>query len=210
MRGAGARLVFSAKQVTTREDLAQHSGKPIGRTSTFSVRFRARVVWTTRPSREQRAQGRPGAHRTHGPRATKKARGRTTGTGGSSGLPCAMVLTVSFALSPVTGLFCHRRLADNPRISTRLGSARIERDLAPATGRQDHTTSPSAKKRCSSLRGQRSLTEKSALRSLFVRNALASTASRTNARDDRDTPLLPGLDNAEIAIDLGGKGSGIF
>src|SRR5258708_30956909 len=72
MRGAGARLVFSAKQVTTREDLAQHSGKPIGRTSTFSARFRARVVWTTRPSREQRAQGRPGAHRTHGPRATKK------------------------------------------------------------------------------------------------------------------------------------------
>ena len=45
------------------------------------------------------------------PACVKKARGRTTGTGGSTGLPCAMVLTVSFALFPVTGLFCHRRFA---------------------------------------------------------------------------------------------------
>jgi hypothetical protein len=28
---------------------------------------------------------------------------------GTPGIPCAMVLTVSFALSPVTGLYCHRR-----------------------------------------------------------------------------------------------------
>jgi hypothetical protein len=33
----------------------------------------------------------------------------TTGLPRSSGLPCAMVLTVSFALSLVTGLFCHHR-----------------------------------------------------------------------------------------------------
>jgi hypothetical protein len=44
-----------------------------------------------------------------------------------------MVLTVSFVLSPVTGLFCHRRLAEE-----------IPQDLTPASGRQDHTTSPSA------------------------------------------------------------------
>jgi hypothetical protein len=31
---------------------------------------------------------------------------------GIPGLPCAMVLTAYFALSPVTGLSCHRRLAD--------------------------------------------------------------------------------------------------
>jgi|SRR5579872_3185617 len=43
-----------------------------------------------------------------------------------------MVLTVSFALSLVTGLFCHHRR----RI--------ISVDLTPASGRQDHTTSPSA------------------------------------------------------------------
>jgi len=37
-----------------------------------------------------------------------------------------------FVLSPVTGLFCHRRSQDNPAT------------LTPASGRQDHTTSPSA------------------------------------------------------------------
>jgi hypothetical protein len=44
-----------------------------------------------------------------------------------------MVLTAYSALSPVTGLSCHRR----PR---KLPSA----NLTPASGRQDHTTSPSA------------------------------------------------------------------
>jgi hypothetical protein len=46
-------------------------------------------------------------------------------------IPCAMVLTVSFGLSPVTRRYCHRRRG-------------LLRDLAPALGRQDHTTSPSA------------------------------------------------------------------
>ena|SRR5579883_483681 len=36
----------------------------------------------------------------------------TTVTPVSPGIPRAMVLTVSFALFPVTGLFCHRRLRD--------------------------------------------------------------------------------------------------
>src|SRR5437762_12226826 len=43
-----------------------------------------------------------------------------------------MVLTVSFVISPVIGLFCHRR--------QRKASA----NLTPASRRQDHTTSPSA------------------------------------------------------------------
>jgi hypothetical protein len=33
----------------------------------------------------------------------------TTGSPKQSGIPCTMVLTVSFVLSPVTGLSCHRR-----------------------------------------------------------------------------------------------------
>src|SRR5882672_12294587 len=41
--------------------------------------------WKNAALEIKRAQGRPGAHRTHGPRAEKNARGRTTGTGGSSG-----------------------------------------------------------------------------------------------------------------------------
>ena len=40
--------------------------------------------------------------------------------------------TAYFELSPVTGLSCHRRLA------------MLLQRLAPASGRQDHTTSPSA------------------------------------------------------------------
>jgi hypothetical protein len=54
-------------------------------------------------------------------------------TPASPGIPRAMVLTASFVLSPATGLSCHRR----PR---KLPSA----NLTPASGRQDHTTSPSA------------------------------------------------------------------
>jgi len=49
------------------------------------------------------------------------------------GIPRAMVLTASFALSPATGLFCHRH-------QRKL----LPANLTPASGRQDHTTSPSA------------------------------------------------------------------
>jgi hypothetical protein len=42
--------------------------------------------------------------------------------------------TVSFALSPVTGLSCHRRRRKL-----------VFANLTPASGRQDHTTSPSAR-----------------------------------------------------------------
>src|SRR5437868_15095264 len=55
------------------------------------------------------------------------------------GLPCAMVLTASFVLSPVTGLFCHRRLADPWCISTRLGgciSAKLDASVG-ASGPHD-------------------------------------------------------------------------
>jgi len=71
-----------------------------------------------------------------------------------------MVLTVSFALSPVIGLSCHRR--------SRKSSCE---NLTPASRRQDHTTSPFA------------LVP-------FVKSAAASTASSTNVRDDRETPLM--------------------
>jgi hypothetical protein len=47
-----------------------------------------------------------------------------------------MVLTVSFALSLMTGLCCHHRPQNE-----------IPQSLTPASGRQDHTTSPSASAR---------------------------------------------------------------
>jgi hypothetical protein len=78
------------------------------------------------------------------PCAIGKHRGRNHRCGRSSGLPCAMVLTVSFVLFPVTGLSCHRRFAGSSRLTARSGSARHPQTLAPASGRQNHTTSPSA------------------------------------------------------------------
>jgi len=56
----------------------------------------------------------------------------TTVTPETPGIPRAMVLTVSFVLSPVTGLFA--------TVAGGMTSA----SLTPASGRQDHTTSPSA------------------------------------------------------------------
>ena len=44
--------------------------------------------------------------------AAKSTRVSNQGYTASAGIPCTMVLTVSFVLSPVTGLFCHRRFAD--------------------------------------------------------------------------------------------------
>jgi len=95
-----------------------------------------------RSSRE-RAQGRPGAGCTHGPRATKKHAAEPQVQPGQPGLPCAMVLRLirdlpgDRAFLPPSPRRCRRILA-------RSGSARIAQGLAPASGRQDHTTSPSA------------------------------------------------------------------
>src|SRR5438270_8149879 len=89
----------------------------------------------------------------------------TTGSPEQPGIPRAMVLTAYFVLFPVTGLVCHRRLREIPA------------SLMPASGHQNHTTSPSASAR-------------------FVKHAAASTASRANVRDDRETPLCVGRDGA--------------
>ena len=57
----------------------------------------------------------------------------TTVTPETPGIPRAMGLTVSFVLSPVTGLVCHRRPRKLPFAN-----------LMPASGHQDHTALPSA------------------------------------------------------------------
>src|SRR5258705_591547 len=42
---------------------------------------------------------------------------------GTPGIPCAMVLTVSFVLSPVTMLGCHRRLRFSRQLDTSVGAS---------------------------------------------------------------------------------------
>src|SRR6202047_4296206 len=87
------------------------------------------------PPSIKRAQGKPGARctRSLACEIRKHTSVVTTGSPELPGLPCAMVLTAYFVLSPVTGLYCHRRLAD-----------RHPRNLTPASGGQDHTTLPYA------------------------------------------------------------------
>jgi hypothetical protein len=57
----------------------------------------------------------------------------TTGPPRHSGIPCTMAYDLFRVLPGETGLCCHRRLSEDSR------------DLAPASGRRDHTASPSAK-----------------------------------------------------------------
>jgi hypothetical protein len=95
---------------------------------------------TARPSK-QRARGMPGVRCTRG--LCKKCTVVATGSPGSRRHSLRNGFTVSFALSPVTGLCCHRRL------DARKTPGSIA-NLTPASGRQDHTTSPYARPRRSS------------------------------------------------------------
>src|SRR5258708_39233906 len=76
-------------------------------------------------------------------RSVESTRVFTTGPPEHPAFPHAMVLTAYVVLSPVTGLFCHR----HPRIKVLSLPGRADKtsaNLTPASGRQDHTTSPSA------------------------------------------------------------------
>jgi hypothetical protein len=86
----------------------------------------------------RRERGMPGAHRARS-LACKIESTRVShhGHAGSSGIPRATVLTGCSALSLVTGLVCHHRPQE----------ALLLEDLTPASGRQDHTSSPSARQR---------------------------------------------------------------
>jgi hypothetical protein len=95
------------------------------------------------------------------------------------GIPHAMVLTASFALSPVTGLSCHRH-------QRKL----LPANLTPASGRQDHTTSPSAS-------------------APFVKGAIGVHRIPPRVRDDRETPLC-GTGWRDYRSDLGFRKIRIF
>ncbi len=85
----------------------------------------------------------------------------TTVTPVSPGIPRAMVLTVSFELSPVTGLSCHRRLADT--------SAKLDASVG-ASGPHDFAVRPHA-------------------RFVFARQRRPPHPA-LYVRDDREAPLL--------------------
>jgi hypothetical protein len=90
----------------------------------------------SRPSTTQRAQGRPGADRTHGPRAKKMHGAGTTGTSRINPAFPARWLYGLYVIFPVTMAW----LPPSPA-ATRWHRSRLERLLRSA---QNHTTSPSA------------------------------------------------------------------
>ena len=96
----------------------------------------------------------------------KKARGRTTGTGRTTGLPCATVLTAYTRSPRCAGLFGHRHLQHRQNVAA---------NLASASGRQDHTISPSVSLSVV-LRTKRQTVRRPSHHVL-------------NVRDDRETPL---------------------
>ena len=109
-----------------------------------------------------------------------------------------MGLTVSFVLSPVTGLVCHRRCADHSA------------NLTPASGRQDHTTSPSALAPFVSSPFDRSQAVlRPALPSRREPNAAASTASHPASVTIAIRPSV-GRDGGSSRSDLGQTETEIF
>jgi hypothetical protein len=115
--------------------------------------------------------------------------------------PHAMVLTVSFVLSPVIGLCCHRRQRIW-RAKARSGR-HTSANLTPASRRQDHTTSPSASNRRSSARPfdrSQAHLRGTALPSRCAPDAACVQSIPPRVRDDRDTPLQ--RDETSRDIDL--------
>jgi hypothetical protein len=118
-----------------------------------------------RGRRESRVPNAPAASRAKVKKHTSVV---TTGSPNWSGLPCAMVLTAYSVLSPVTGLFCHRRLqVISRKLDTSVGVPGPH-DLAVRAGVARLATPP------------------------------ASIASRPAFRDDREPPLLSRRDVRKV------------
>ena len=101
------------------------------------------------------------------------------------GLPCAMVLTVYFALSPATGLVCHRRPQETCK---KLAS----RELDTSVG----------------VSGPHDFAVRAQCHSSFDKPRPSHPAP--NVRDDRETPLLWVRDSDGCRSDLAEKNTGIF
>jgi hypothetical protein len=132
----------------------------------------------------------------------------TTSTPESPGIPARNGFTAYFALSPVTGLFCHRRRRMYG--SSAPGRADLpSANLTPASGRQDHTTSPYAAIVTRPRAVDRSQIFRPALRSPCAQNAAASTASRPAFVTMANAPLV-GWDAKSSRCDLGCAKTEIF
>src|SRR6202022_2700134 len=169
----------------------------------------ARVVLERCALGKQRAWGMPGARRTrslvcNGGGSTRVS---TTGPPEHPAFPHAMVLTASFVLSPVIGLFCHRRPAD--MVLSAPGRADLPPlDLTPASRRQDHTTSPSASAPFVSAPCDRSRETRPAIK-LRARRCRVHRIPRPTSVTIAKRPSV-GRDGEGYSFDLGQARTGIF
>jgi hypothetical protein len=112
------------------------------------------------------------------PRVQQKAHAlATTGPPEATGIPCTMVLTVSFVLFPVTGLSCHRRPQD---AQTSLRTWRQRRGARTTRLRRP----PKHRSSAQSLRPA----------------PLRPSHPASNVRDDRETPLFWARDGVTIRL----------
>ena len=116
---------------------------------------------------------------------------------GSRPQPPEAVARAAPALSPADHWSKSAQLLPGDRAFLPPSSADNSATLTPASGRQDHTTSPYA--------------APSFVRALFARLTLPRPPHPApNVRDDRETPLCVGRDGVSFRVDLGWRRSGIF
>jgi hypothetical protein len=170
-----------------RKRFAFVAGKDGRHTSTFPRRDAPECCkilrLENRGRRESRVPAAPAASRAK----VVCTRVEATGPPETPGLPCAMVLTVSFVLSPVTGLFA--TVVSAMRKHCRHLNASIG-----ASGPHDFAV------RLSIIRPAR----------IRVPDTAASTASHSYVRDDREPPLYRGGMAESIKVFLPGRKSKNF
>jgi hypothetical protein len=119
----------------------------------------------------------------------------------SSGITHAMVLTVYGVLSPATNSSCHRRWRIDGRSAPGWADLAFA-DLTPATGAR--TTRFDRPQHCRSSCAPLSIAhELPRPATSCAHDTVASTASRTYVRDDRDTPLVDEAGCAKTIINFG-------
>src|ERR1700736_2562875 len=159
---------------------------------------------------EERAQGKPGVRCTRGP--TCKGRKHVGRHHRFTG-PVRPSLRNGFNgfFRPLPG--ARALLPPSPRRLTaslaRLGRDLPPQDLTPASGRQDHTTSPSATTSFFSALVDRPLPQRTALQPRLRADAAASTASRPTSVTIASRPSC-GRDGRILSGDLPDGLSGIF
>ena len=198
----------------------EHSGEAIFRYGMGRTRIRdlaarrARALPERSAPENERAQGTPGALGTRGPCAKKMHTVVTTGTPGSAGVPCAMVLRL-MPRSPWRRIRFVTIAGELNGDQARLSRSRLRR-LDTSNGCQDHTVLPYAShrhpdlrrtmccpqemledERRSSARHCRSR-KRSALRQTLRARRCRVHRILSRVRDDRDTPLLPGKGRGKL------------